>query len=320
MTDINQKNVLVTGANGYIGNAVVKAFRRSGWKTFGLIRNNKDSFDLASHEIHPIIGSPNDLSFIEDLGDLSFDVIVSNTEDTKDAQNHFEKVKKMFEALTERPQQKGKRPLIIFTSGCKDYGMMNKKHGDAGLDPHTEKSKLNPPEPLIPRCDFGEFLLNESHPLYDATVIRPTIVYGNSSSHYGPLFDLAEDSESELVIKSHPEAIMHSLHVDDCGDAYVSLAEHHNREDIAQQAFNISNENYETAKEIGEALAMSYGLSLKFDIPDSEASLTADVHSLANFWQWVGSDKLRELTGWKEKRATFVDSINEYRLAYEVRK
>lgn len=29
----NQKTVLVTGANGYVRNAVAKAFRRAGWHT-----------------------------------------------------------------------------------------------------------------------------------------------------------------------------------------------------------------------------------------------------------------------------------------------
>jgi nucleoside-diphosphate-sugar epimerase len=314
------KTVLVTGANGYIGNAVAKAFRRAGWTTYGAIRRDKDAFDLASHEIHPIIGSPDDISFVKQLDDVSFDVIVSNTEDTSDADNHFKKVRVMLDALVGRGQQSGKRPLVMFTSGCKDYGVMDMKHGDAGLAPHTEESPMNPPAPLVPRCDFGLFLLEGEHPSYDATVLRPTIVYGNSSSHYGSLFDLAEDSKSELVLKADPDAIMHSLHVDDCGDAYVSLAEHPNRAEVAQQAFNISNDMYETAQEVGDALAKSYGLTLKFDVPSVQAPMGGGAHSLANFWQWVGSARIRALTGWKEQRQTFVEGIDEYRLAYEARK
>jgi nucleoside-diphosphate-sugar epimerase len=316
---MSNEKVLVTGANGYIGNAVAKAFRRAGWTTYGAIRRNADAHDLASHEIHPIMGSPDDLSFIANLGEVSFDVIVSNTEDIRDAAAHFKKVRTMLDAILARPEQAGTRPLVMFTSGCKDYGKMDKKHGDLGLAPHTEASPINPPAPLVPRCDFGVSLLNDDHTLYDAVVLRPTIVYGNASSHYGSLFDLASNSKGVLLLKADPDAIMHSLHVDDCGDAYVALAEHPRREDIIQQAFNISNPMYERARQVGEALARSYGLALEFEVPERVAPMSGDVHSLANFWQWVGSDRIRAVTGWETQRPTFVDGIGEYRIAYEAR-
>ncbi len=45
---MKQRAVLVTGANGFIGNAVAKAFCRAGWKTFSLIRRNEAAADLAT--------------------------------------------------------------------------------------------------------------------------------------------------------------------------------------------------------------------------------------------------------------------------------
>ena len=63
---------------------------------------------------------------------------------------------------------------------------------------------------------------------------------------------------------------MHSCHVDDCADAYVALAEHLDRDTIANQAYNISDGRYETAREIGEALAHSYGLKLVLKAPIQE--------------------------------------------------
>ena len=67
MADANndRRKVLVTGANGYIGNAVARAFCAAGWKTFGLIRKREGAADLARHEIHPVVGSPTDLSFLD---------------------------------------------------------------------------------------------------------------------------------------------------------------------------------------------------------------------------------------------------------------
>ena len=311
-----RKTVLVTGANGYIGNAVAKSFSRAGWRTFGLVRRREDGADLARNEIHPIVGSPEDLSFLDQAGGAVFDVVVSNTEDRRNAAAHLEKVHAMLNEVARRSRQAGVRPLAMFSSGCKDYGKMAEKHGDPGLAPHTESSPLNPPGPLAPRTNLGAALLLGGDASYDATVLRPTIVYGHSSSLYGALFDLASRSESVLQILGDPNAVMHSLHVDDCADAYVGLAQHPKRDEVARQAFNISNGKYETAQEVGEALAKSYGLTVEFAAPPGDLSMLS-VHALANFWQWVSSDKLRALTGWSERRSAFVEGIEEYRLAYE---
>jgi len=51
-----QRSVLVTGANGYIGGAVAKAFSRAGWRTYGLVRRVSDARNLALDEITPIVG------------------------------------------------------------------------------------------------------------------------------------------------------------------------------------------------------------------------------------------------------------------------
>ena len=53
---VTQKTVLVTGANGYVGNAVAKAFARAGWRTYGLVRREEAVGDLARNEIQPLVG------------------------------------------------------------------------------------------------------------------------------------------------------------------------------------------------------------------------------------------------------------------------
>ncbi len=63
-------------------------------------------------------------------------------------------------------------------------------------------------------------------------------------------------------------------------------------------------------------MARSYGLELEFTADGADVSMLS-VHGLANFWQWVGSDKLRSLTGWRERMPSFVDGMGQYRLAYE---
>ncbi len=315
---MTQKSVLVTGANGYVGSAVAKAFARAGWRTYGLVRREEAVGDLARNEIQPVV-SPSNGAIFDGLRDVTFDVVVSNTEDPTDASRHLAAVRVMLDEAVARSEAAGRRPLVMFSSGCKDYGAMTHKHGDPALAPHTEESPLAPASAsavLVPRCTFGAQLLDKTATPYDAVVLRPTIVYGLSSSYYGSLFELAARSRDVLTIVSDPDAVMHSCHVDDCADAYVALAEHPDRSAIANQAYNISNQRYETAREVGEALARSYQLDLIFQEPTREFS-QGDVYRLFNYWQWVGSGKIRAMTGWHERRATFVEGIDQYRIAYE---
>ncbi len=121
---MTQKSVLVTGANGYVGNSVAKAFARAGWRTYGLVRREEAVGDLARNEIQPVIG-PSDGAIFDGLGDVTFDVVVSNTEDPTDASRHLAAVRVMLDEAAARSEAAGRRPLVMFSSGCKDYGAMH---------------------------------------------------------------------------------------------------------------------------------------------------------------------------------------------------
>lgn len=323
--EAKRQTVLVTGANGYIGNAVAKAFNRAGWKTYGLIRRDEDAPDLRQNEIYPIIGTPKDLVLESSFQDLVFDVVVSNTEDWSNYQAHFDDVKAMLVELGKRKlDQAGKRLLVLLSSGCKDYGMTG-RHGDPDLDAHTEFSPLNVLQILEPRAVNVASLLKdtttpESKLPFDMTALRPTNVYGYGSSYYGAIFSFMEKGAADngvLKVFADPNNIMHSAHVDDCADAYVALAEHPRRDEVSGQAFNISNARYETVREILQVLAKSYGVTIEYQPQIRGSSMSGIIEALLQYTQWVSSEKIRGVTGWREKRSLFVDGIEEYRLAYE---
>ncbi len=50
----------------------------------------------------------------------------------------------LLRSLGERSNIQGVRPLVLFTSGCKDYGVIG-LDGDQDMHLHTEKSPLNAP-------------------------------------------------------------------------------------------------------------------------------------------------------------------------------
>lgn len=319
-----QKTVLVTGANGYIGNAVARAFSRAGWTTYGLVR--KESFlpDLAASEIIPILGSPSDISFVSDLErkGIVFDVLVSTTEQIMDYFPHYNDIVSLLRILAKQSNEKGVRPLVIFTSGCKDYGMSPFLSTSEGKAPHTEESPLNPPPFAVDRAN-GAIKIFEHGDLFDAILTRPTNVYGLSSSFYGLIFKYAEEAKRKGVweIDEHPDTILHAMHVDDCGDAYVALAEAE-RSIVKGQCYNISATEWETLRDIAGAMVKEYGIAggVKFvDGLEARLPIEQDWERILLGWtQWIGSEKLRKDTGWFDKRQLFSEGIHAYRLAYEV--
>lgn len=314
-----QRSAFVTGANGYIGAAVARSFQKAGYTTYGLIRSPRNAAELKQHSIIPIIGSASDSdAVVAQVTALTstLDVIASNTDDNKNFMQHFNDTLGMLRKLAKTSNDKGVRPLVLFTSGCKDYGRGGLS-GSANLQPHSEFTPLNPPSFLANRARYSLEVLKEES--FDAAVLRPTNVHGYSSSYYSKFFEeaaAAKDRGSPLRFQADPRTILHSLHVDDCGDAYAALADRENREDVRGQCFNISpGERHETLQDVDLALRRLYGIQQETVYDPPEDIESADL--VAGFSQWVGSQKIRELTGWKEKRPLFAEGIERYKQEYE---
>lgn len=142
------KVVLVTGANGYIGNATARAFVREGWTTYGLVRSLESSTALAAEEIHPVIGSIDDTSSHQGIRQAlpsTPDVIVSTTENTLDFVPHFNNIMALLGVLCAPKGVNRPLPLVIYTAGSKDYGVGPHHANDPALTPINEKSALRPP-------------------------------------------------------------------------------------------------------------------------------------------------------------------------------
>lgn len=319
------KTVLVTGANGYIGNAVARAFVRAGWITYGLVRSPSAAHSLAAEEILPTTGSIGDVGCHDKIKSqlpLALDAIISTTEDHSDYVQHYTAIISLLRTLGSRSVENGVRPLVIFTSGCKDYGLGPHFANDPDLSPHTEESPINPPAFAALRAEYSQKIF-EHDDLFSPVLVRPTNVHGRSSSFYGIFLSVANQAATDdkpLVMPVPPESIVHSMHVDDCGDAYVAIAAHPRPQEASGQVFNISARRYETVDEVGRALTAEYGISkgLKYvDKKDLGPGESPWPPGLVDFPQWTGSEKLRRITGWRDHRPLFSEAIHVYRVAYE---
>jgi len=317
-----RRRVLVTGANGYVGSAVSRAFVRAGWKTYGLVRRPELALSLSLLEIIPIVGDITDPELVEALGTASktWDCIASCTDHTTGYSQHFVDVVALFRTIADTSNAYGRRPLVLWTSGSKDYGTTD-LHGALGVAPHTETSPLNGPDFLRQRIE-SSIKIFEHEAVFDAALLRPTMLIGYSSGYFGAAFDfvsqVAASGSKVLSIPGHPDTIMHSTHVDDCAEAYVLLAEHKTRQQVAGQCFNIAGRQYETLSEIASALAEAYGMpgGVEFVSP-MQASVPVALMLGLSFSQWVGSDRIRSLTRWQDKRPLLTEDPNLYKMAYE---
>ncbi|KAI1652764.1 NAD(P)-binding protein [Daldinia decipiens] len=315
-----KRSVFVTGANGYIGSAVCRAFVRAGWRVYGLIRRPEAAGTLYSEETTPIIGSiSTNATFPEALAKYTktLDVIVSCTEQVPFGA-HYDVAISLIRKLAATSNANGIRPLVLASSGCKDYGTTG-IHGSPSLAPHTEASPLQPMDILKERA-FACLKIFEHEDLFDAALLRPTPVYGYDSSYYGLVFELAAAAaQSEPRVLEIPfdfATIIHGCHIDDCAEAYVALAAHADRDAVAGQCFNISAGQYETLAMIADALKAEYGLR---DVVRAPTGVEADLsmYIALGHSQWVDSSKIRRLTGWTDKRLPFWEGLPVYRMAYE---
>ncbi|KAL8938162.1 MAG: hypothetical protein Q9216_004039 [Gyalolechia sp. 2 TL-2023] len=261
-------------------------------------------------------------------------------------------VRRLAEASASIPPGGGGKavaPLVLWSSGCKDYGT-TQVHGDPELKPHTELAPPNPPDVVRCRMDGALHALEVARTTeervgsaeFDVVVVRASPVYGYSGSYYGAAFEYAAafaaaahqkaNADEEKILKFTPDAgtIMHGVHVDDCADAYVALARtalfENRRPAIAGQVFNISGRRYETLAEVGAALAAEYGFftaGTQFNVPADHMPEDVDYRSaefVFGYSQWVCSEKIRAVTGWRDERPLFSENVHAYRLAYKAAK
>ncbi|OHE97732.1 NAD dependent epimerase/dehydratase [Colletotrichum orchidophilum] len=322
------KNVFITGANGYIGNAVARSFVAAGWTTYGLVRSLSAAATLAQEEIIPVLGAIDDVEAhanIQSHVPANLDAIISTTENIMDYIPHYQNTIQLLRTLGAASLSAGTKPIVIFTSGCKDYGVGPHFHGAPDLAPHTEESPIGTIPLLANRATYAQKIFDHAD-VFTPVLVRPTNVYGRASSFYQAFFIVASKAAAEgkpIVLPAPPNTILHALHVDDCGDAYVAIASHPNRNEVGGQSYNISAQRYETLDEVAQALVKEYQIKdgLKYvdaaDVTDGEDNWPPGI---INFPQWTDSTKLTKLTGWKHRRPLFSESIHVYRLAYEATK
>ncbi|CAF1064601.1 unnamed protein product [Didymodactylos carnosus] len=300
-------SVFVSGAGGYIGFDIAKAFRRAGYRVYGLIRNQKYSSTLIINEIIPVVAKLSDTSTYVD--------IMSKCSIIIDAVGWCSESQTFLDAAIQAGRNRGSdiyKPLFIFTSGIMTYG-------DASRLPLDETIKPKPksiPGDMKEREEFEDkiLLLKQTEGVYPV-VVRPGFVYGGQGGFVADLF-YKIGTDKELVLYGRSDKRWSWVHIDDLSDAYVLIA----RSPIASvknQMFNIAAQgDNPTYEQLRVAMAQQLGWSNtknKIIYHSVDKMDEKDAHQLN--WEpdvIINPKKITDQLGWTPKHVGYLHEIEIY--------
>jgi len=236
-------SVFVIGASGYIGFAVAQVFRQNGYRVYGLIRKQEQSYRLAAEEIIPVLGDVSKPETYENaikqvgivIDTLSFDP--SNT-----TNKHFELVKK-------HSPPHGKK-IFIYTSGILVHG----HHEEVVTEEVLDTTPF-----LQPRANYEVEVTNAKE--VHGIVIRPGFVYGFAGGNGGnaiseKVFNIAANN-GKIILSGRRDRRHSWVHIYDLAKGFLLAVKNHTK--ASGQIFDIAYTDAPTYEEIYKKVAVVAG-------------------------------------------------------------
>lgn len=292
--------VFITGAAGYVGHAVARAFRRSGHDVHGLVRSAARRNALARDEIHALVGDITRPETYREVAEQA-DVLVHTAADfTQGPPPDRTAIDTLLEAARRGAQPK----TLIYTSGTW-------VHGDTAERVIDETAPLAPAALVAWRPAHEELVLGASH--VRGLVLRPGCLYGGRGGLTGAWFEGAQGGVLRLVGEGHNHWAM--VHADDVGEAYVRAAE----SGLGGEAFVLAERSGASVRECAEAAARASGhaVTLETVALDEARRTMGDFAECLALDQHVSSAKAEARLGWRVRHAGFVADAAAYYVAWD---
>ena len=295
--------VFITGASGYIGHQVAKAFRGKGHTVFGLVRSQDKADQLISKEIWPVLGDlENPESYRAILEDVEVAVHCAFDYTSKGVENDAKTIEAILAVFSQSPYPRS----LIYTSGVWVYGSQGTRMVD-------ESMPLHPLEIVKWRPAHEEKVLKAATPTLRTVVIRPGFVYGEKGGLLGHLFASTQSGAVAIVGEGRNRWPM--VHVQDLAYAYVSAAE----KELSRAVLNVVDDSTATLREMAEAVARAAKIEGKVSVlPMEEAQkqfgplvegLLIDLT--------VNNSRVKRLLGWQIHHAPFSYEAEQYFQAWQ---
>jgi nucleoside-diphosphate-sugar epimerase len=294
--NINQENamhavrtVFVTGATGYIGRSIARAFRAAGWRVLGLTRDAARAASLAVEEITPVIGTLQDVASWRQAA-ASADTLVHAAVDYSVDTMALDRA--TTNALVEISSKRG--GTLIYTSGAW-------VHGSTGAQVADETTPLAPVEIVAQRPAIENLVLKATG--VRAIVIRPADVYGRRGGLTAGFFN---DQPAVGDGSNHWPLV----HVDDLANAYVLAAERGNGATV----YIVADESQETVANLVAAARRGAGLSGEpkwLSLPEARKAMGGLADALA-LDQRLSAARARRELGWHPLHPAFTADAETY--------
>ena len=275
--------VFMTGATGYVGNAVAFALRERGHEVAALTRPESDSHDLRDRGVVILSG---DLDTLPSLLDtiVNYDVVVHAAAAKRDQPKHDRTAVEVFTSAN---------VFTVYTSGVWVLG-------NTGATAAGEDTPVNPLPLVAWRPPHEEKILATGR----GAVLRPGCVYGGKQSLLGAFFAAAEQNGTiSIVGDGNNHWALVDLH--DLADCYARIVEQR-----ATGLFHATDDTYSSLNEVAKAVAPQAAIE-HVPLETARQSYGPFADALA-VDQRVSSEKTRKALGWTPRR-TFTSSIEEQR-------
>jgi len=284
--------VLVTGANGYIGNAVAAGLRRAGHIVYGLSRTEDKGKELLKQEIRPVIGDIDDIASYASIVDQVSVVVDTVMTNSRNVSNE-----KVLNEVIRASKAGGYKKRYIYTSGCLVYG-------DRPNELLDEWSIPKPGPFLQWRFDY-ENKLAATHDIQTA-IVRPGFVYGGKSAN---MLDFSSsEANGEITVFGNPNKIWPWVHIDDLADAYVRVVE--SSLHFTGHIYNVGDDSRWTFQQLREAFAKACG---------AKGPVVNKPNPPNDFWAnfcdktvTVSSQRIKNDLGWNPKKSLVLDELDFY--------
>ncbi len=188
--------ILLTGATGYIGSAVLDGLLRGGHDVTALVRDNEKAARVAARGAHPVIGNLADPESYRSSADAQDGYVHAAFDRASGRGPVIDRIALdvLLSAAKRRRTGDGNGPpsrFVIYTSGVWVLGRTP--------DPAGEDAPLNPISYVSWRPEHEGILLNAGSDRVRTIVVRPGVVYGGGDGLVGDLFKSASNGLVRVV-------------------------------------------------------------------------------------------------------------------------
>ena len=288
--------VLVTGATGYVGGAIVKNLANAGHTAIGMARSDESAAKLQRQGLEVHRGELADPESMAKGAELA-DAVIHTAFPQMGPRTNFEEKQKMMMAAvaTMVDSLKGTDKTFILTSGAGGYG-------DTGITPIDESMSIVAPT----HAPNEQTVMGATADGVRTIIMRLTIVYGYGASNTIMAWISQSRKMGGGVYIGEGDSVMSSIYIGDLAELYRLALE----KSEPGEAYNASDGAILETKEVAKAISHAAGLGGKtVSIPLDEVEKAGFIGRLIGTSKVVSIEKAKSVLSWNPSGPSLVDEL-----------